>query len=51
MRHRHDGDVDPGERSELLREHAAGVDDDLGLDLAAVGLDRLDAAAGARECP
>ena len=39
MRHRHDRDVDAGELADLLREHAAGVDDDLGLDLAFVRLD------------
>ena len=39
MRHRDDGDVDAGERADLAREHPARVDDDLGLDLAAVGLD------------
>ena len=34
--HRDDGDVDPGERADLARVHPARVDDDLGLDLAAV---------------
>ena len=51
MRHRHDRDVDPRERADLARVHAAGVDDDLGLDLAAVGLDRLDAAAARSRMP
>ena len=32
VRHRHDRDVHAGERADLLREHAARVDDDLGLD-------------------
>ncbi len=45
MRHRHDGHVHARERAELLREHAARVDDDLGLDLALVGDDAGDAAA------
>ena len=49
MRHRDDRDVDARERAELLREHAARVDDDLGLDLAAVGDDAGDAAAARRD--
>ena len=43
--HRDHGNGHAGERAELAREHAARVDDDLGLDLATVGLDRGDAAA------
>ena len=33
------GHVDAGERADLAREHAAGVDHDLGLDRAPVGHD------------
>ena len=45
MRHRHDRDVDAGQRADLPRVHAAGVDDHLGLDVTMVGLDRLDSPA------
>ncbi len=45
VRHRHDRDVHAGERADLPREHAAGVDDDLGLDRALVGDDAGHAAA------
>ncbi len=45
VRHRDDRDVDAGERPDLARIHASGVDDDLGLDLAPIGLDRLDPPA------
>ena len=39
------GTFTPGERADLLREHPARVDDDVGLDLALVGDDSGDAAA------
>ena len=39
MRHRDDRHVDAGEGADLLREHAARVDHDPGLDRAPVGLD------------
>ena len=39
------GTFTPARRAELRGEHAARVDDDLGLDLALVGLDAGDAAA------
>ena len=39
------GTLTPGERAELLREHPAGVDDDVSLDLALVGGDAGDAAS------
>ena len=45
MRHRHDRNVDAGERAELLREDPARVDDDVRLDLALVGGDARDAAS------
>ena len=45
VRHRDHRDDDAGERADLGGEHPAGVDDDLGLDAAPVGLDRLDPAA------
>ena len=45
VRHRHDRDDHPGQRADLARIHAARVDDNLRLDLAAVGLDRLDVPA------
>ena len=45
MRHRDDRHLDPGERADLAREHAAGVDHDLRLDRALVGLDAGDAPA------
>ena len=45
VRHRHDRDVDARESADLLRVHATGVDDDLGLDRAAVGLDARHAPA------
>ena len=41
--HRHDRDDDSGEGSDLAREHAARVHDEVGLDLALVGLDGSDA--------
>ena len=44
VRHRHDRDGDAGEPPELGGEHAAGVDDDLRLDVALVGGDADDAA-------
>ena len=45
MRHRNDRHVDSRERSDLAGVHTAGVDDDLGLDLAPIGLDRFDATS------
>ena len=45
MRHRHDRDVHARERADLLCVHAAGVDDDLGLDPAPIGLDARHASA------
>ena len=45
MRHRDDRDVHAHKLPDLARVHPAGVDDDLRLDGAAVGLDASDAAA------
>ena len=45
VRHRDDRHRDPGEPSDLAREHASRVHQDLGLDPAFVGLDADDAAA------
>ena len=44
VRDRDDGHADACEPADLRRVHPAGVDDDLGLDVAAVGLDAADAA-------
>ena len=44
MRHRHDRDGDAREPPQLGGEHAAGVDDDLGLDVALVSRDTEHAA-------
>ena len=45
VRHRDDRDVHAHELPDLTRVHPAGIDDDLRLDRAAVGLDARDAAA------
>ena len=45
VRHRDDRDVDARQRADLAREHAARVDDDLGLDRAPVGLHARHASA------
>jgi hypothetical protein len=45
VRHRDDRHVHAGERPDVRRVHPAGVHDDFRLDLAAVGLDGLDASA------
>ena len=51
MGHRHDRHDDARERANLAGVHAAGVDDDLGLDLTAIGLDDLRRDDGVCECP
>ena len=46
VRHRHERDAHARHAADLGREHAAGVDHHLGLDVPAVGLDAAHAAAG-----
>ena len=46
MGHRQERHADTGHAPDLGGEHAAGVDHDLGLDVAAVGVDGADPAAG-----
>ena len=46
VRHRDDRDGDAGQRADLRRVHAAGVDDDVGRDRFAAAVLRLDVDAG-----